>query len=176
MRGGWVVEGLMKKIGKIAGRERLYVETSVISFLTSRETRDLIVTARQQITRKWWEFVPVRYEAFISPYVIDEISQGDKAAAARRIKTVESLELLSVSREMETLSNEYFHKMVIPEKARYDSLHLACAVISGMDIIVSWNFKHIANPNTRRVLREINDKHGLVTPEISTPEEMMGDE
>ena len=108
-----------------AQKPSVYIESSVISYLTSKENRDLIVA------------------------------------------------LLPASDEISFLAKEYFRRMQIPDHAMYDSLHLACAVLNGIDIIVSWNFKHIANPTIRHILRTINDKLGYETPEITTPEELM---
>ena len=157
----------------ISIKKSIYIETSVISYLTAKPNRDLIITARQQITRNWWEDIRQKFEAYISTYVIDEISQGDTLASKSRLQAIYGFNLLPASGEIENLAKQYFKKMKIPEHAMYDCLHLACGVLNGMDIIVSWNFKHIANPVIRQVLREINQKLGFETPEITTPEELI---
>ena len=154
-------------------KKSIYIETSVISYLTAKSNRDLIITARQQITRNWWEDITKKFESYISTYVIDEISQGDTLASKSRLQAIDGLNILQASVEIERLSKLYLKKMRIPDHAIYDCLHLACGVLNGVDIIVSWNFKHIANPNIRHILREINTKLGYETPEITTPEELM---
>jgi hypothetical protein len=154
-------------------KQSIYVESSVISYLTAKENRDLVIAARQKMTRNWWKGTANSGELFISTYVIDEISQGDSSASEIRLKTIKNCNLLPASDEISFLAKEYFRRMQIPDHAMYDSLHLACAVLNGIDIIVSWNFKHIANPTIRHILREINDKLGYETPEITTPEELM---
>jgi hypothetical protein len=156
-----------------ARKQSIYIESSVISYLTAKENRDLIIAARQKITRNWWKRIADSAELFISTYVIDEIAQGDSSASEIRLKAIKNCNVLPASDEITFLSKEYFRRMQIPDHAMYDSLHLACAVLNGIDIIVSWNFKHIANPTIRHILRTINDKLGYETPEITTPEELM---
>jgi hypothetical protein len=158
---------------QMAQNQSIYIESSVISYLTAKENRDLIIAARQKITRNWWKRIANSAELFVSTYVIDEISQGDSSASEIRLKSIKNCNLLPASDEISFLAKDYFKRMQIPDHAMYDSLHLACAVLNGIDIIVSWNFKHIANPTIRHILREINDKLGYETPEITTPEELM---
>lgn len=154
-------------------RQRIYVETSVISLFTARMSNDLIKAARLKLTQMWWETVLPKYECVISPYVLQEIRNGDKDAAEKRVAASAGFGVLSSSEFAEELAQEYFRKSGIPKKSLLDCYHLAIAATSGVDFIVSWNFKHIANPAIRKVFREINDRHDLVSPEISTPEEML---
>jgi hypothetical protein len=125
------------------------------------------------MTQEWWENVLPKYDCVISPYVIQEIRNGDKSAAAKRVAAATGFGVLASSDFAEELAQEYFRKSGIPKKSLLDCYHLAVAATSGVDFIVSWNFKHIANPTIRKVFREINDRHDLVSPEISTPEEML---
>jgi hypothetical protein len=82
-------------------KRRIYVETSVISYLTARASNDSIKTACQQITRLWWDAGRVAVSAFISPYVVEEASAGDpqaaKEAGAAQIAVAVSLTGLTVS-------------------------------------------------------------------------------
>lgn len=155
-------------------KERIYIETSVISVYTARLSNDLIKAARQKITQEWWEQIVPKYECVISPYVLQEIRSGDQGAASKRIEASNTFGLLSTNAFTEELAQEYFRKSGIPKKSLLDCFHLAIAATSGVDFIVSWNFKHIANPTIRKIFRNINDDHNLVSPEISTPEEMLG--
>lgn len=155
-------------------RQIIYVETTVISLYTARMSNDLIKAARLQLTQEWWETILPNYDCVISPYVIQEIRNGDKSAAEKRLTVSMGFGVLATSDFTEELAQEYFKKSGIPKKSLLDCYHLASAATSGVDFIVSWNFKHIANPSIRKIFREINDKHNLVSPEISTPEEMLG--
>ena len=153
-------------------KEKVYVETSVISYFTGRKTKDVIISARQKLTKIWWETISNKYEAFISPYVIEEISKGNEKFSEKRLNAVKSFDVLSSSPEIEELAEEYFKKLKIPEKAFFDCNHLACAVISGMDIIVSWNFKHIVNFDKIRLYNSVNLKHGYRIIEIRNPRDL----
>lgn len=59
----------------------VYIETTIISYLTARPSRDLIVAGHQQITAEWWEDVRPKVDCFVSPFVIQEASRGDSEMA-----------------------------------------------------------------------------------------------
>jgi hypothetical protein len=151
----------------------VYLETTIISYRTARPNRDLIVAAHQQITHQWWEKVFHRVECFISPFVIEEASKGDKKAAQLRLELISSLPVLEVYPEIQKMADKYFDALKIPDKARTDTYHLAVATWHEMDYILSWNCNHIVNGRTRRVVEKINTKLGYRTPMICTPEELM---
>ena len=161
------------------GQEELptvYIETSVISYLTSRPSRDLLVAAEQQVTRDWWERALPRFRPFISPLVVWEVGRGDPAAAGQRQAVIVAFEVLGVPNEAVVLAEAYMDALRIPPKARFDAYHLAIASWHGMDFLVSWNCKHIANGRVRRILEELNNGRGVRTPEICTPLELMENE
>jgi len=151
----------------------VYIETSVISYLTAKPSRDLVIAAHQQITLEWWETAMPNYEVFISPIVLDEASKGDLKAAGLRLEKISTLPLLEVVREVHDLAESYFTRIEIPEKARADAYHIALAAWHGIDYLVSWNCTHIANGRIRMVVEEINSERGIRTPVICTPEELM---
>jgi hypothetical protein len=151
----------------------VYIETSVISYLTARPSRDLIIAAQQQITRDWWSAGLPNFEAFISPVVLEEISKGDSQAAQRRLEQVAAFPVLEVPAEVLALAEVYFNALQIPETARLDSYHLALAAWHGLDFMVSWNCTHIVSGRVRRTMEVINSEFGLRTPVICTPPELM---
>ena len=157
----------------VAMKKTVYIETTVISYLTARPSRDLIVAGHQQITRDWWESALPKLHGYISPFVQDEISGGDTEAVKLRVQVSKKLSVLEITPEVWTLADIYFRGLDIPAKARTDSLHLAVATVHGMDYIVSWNCSHIANGRTISRIDEINRVHGIGTPVICTPEELM---
>lgn len=65
--------------------QRLYVETTVISYLAARTSRDVIIKAHQEVTRAWWLKRRKDFEMMVSDVVLEELGRGDKAAAARRL-------------------------------------------------------------------------------------------
>jgi len=159
---------------KVKEKKSLYIETSVVSFLTARPSRDIITAAYQQITREWWEFEIRKYSCYISDFVLAEITKGDPKAAVLRQKVVAGFPQLSLTPLVRTLVHEYEKVLAIPRSARLDLFHIAISVANGMDYIVSWNFKHIANAFIREKLQEVNYKLSLRTPTICTPEELTG--
>ena len=134
-------------------KERVYIETSVISYYTSQLSRDLIVAGHQQITQEWWNRQILRYEPYVSEVVLEEISRGDKFAAQSRLKAVEGFSSLAVTPEVIKLAQEYYAALELPDKARLDAVHLALAVEHGMDFLVSWNFIHIVGARPRGIIQ-----------------------
>jgi predicted nucleic acid-binding protein len=151
----------------------VYIETSVISYLTAQVSRDLVVAAHQQLTAEWWEQALPHFKAFVSSAVLEEISKGDPDAAAKRMKAVASFGVLEISPEVRELAEQYFSAIDLPEKARADAYHLALAVWHEMDYIVTWNCTHIAGGKTKLIVQQINALRGIASPVICTPEELM---
>lgn len=151
----------------------VYIESSIISYLAARPSRDLIVAAHQQVTFDWWQNVRGRVECFISPFVLDEIKQGDPEAAQKRMALAEMLSVLKVDEGAKELASLYFQALDIPKKAEIDCFHLAMAVWNRLDCLLSWNCKHIANIRIIQALKKINREYRLPTPVIGTPENYM---
>ncbi len=154
-------------------KPKVYIETTVISYLTAKPSRDLIIAAHQQLTYDWWEDALPKFEGYISPVVLEEISRGDKLASKLRREKVAGFSLLEVLPEVQKLAESYFSAISLPEKARADSYHLALSTWHGMDFVVSWNCTHIVSGQVKKIIEEINSVHGIRTPVICTPEELM---
>jgi hypothetical protein len=151
----------------------LYLETSVISYYTARPSRDVVFAGHQAVTIQWWESDLPKFSPCISQVVVDEIAKGDPIAAAKRLATVANMENLDLTLEIRSLSIEYFHEIGLPENARADATHLAVAAWHGVDYLTTWNCRHIASPRVRKIVRQINEAHGLASPAICTPEELL---
>lgn len=154
-------------------KPKVYIETTVVSYYTSHTSRDLIIAGHQQITQQWWENYLQNCEPFISEIVHNEISHGDKEAAAKRIQAVHKFSFLTISKEVLNLAQLYYSELDLPEKARLDAVHLALGVYHGMDFLVSWNFAHISGARPRQIVERINYQKDIKTPIICTPEELM---
>ena len=150
-----------------------YIETTVVSYLTAKPTRDLLVAGHQTITVEWWENDLPKFRPVISSVVLDEISAGDPDATARRLSTVRGMELLAITEEVRDLAARYYEAIRLPETARADALHLALATSHGTDYMITWNCKHIASGRTRMFVQKVNDSLGIATPVICTPEELL---
>jgi predicted nucleic acid-binding protein len=151
---------------------KLYVETSVISYLTARASRDAISLGHQQLTREWWERARVEFELFASRLVVAEAEVGDAAAAAARLAVLEPITLLAETAESRELARKLLVAGGLPSKAASDALHIGIAAVHGMDYLVTWNCKHIANARMTRFVVETCRSAGYEPPIICTPEEL----
>jgi len=155
-------------------RPKIYLETSIISYLTGRRSKDLIVAAHQELTHEWWEMRKNKFTPFVSQLVIREIKAGDKEAAQERLHLIARLPALVLSDEARNLALVFLQKKIVPRKAVEDALHIAVATINGMDYLVTWNCKHIANAEIRSAINRVCIESGFGPPVICTPEELMG--
>lgn len=151
----------------------VYIESSVISYLTSRPSNDPIKSAWQKVTKQWWESGLSRVTGCLSPFVVEEISAGDAQAAKERIDMVRELVMLDTNVEIEALADYLLLGGGLPQKARFDALHIACAAYHEVNIVLTWNFKHIANPVQLPVMRGLCAAKGYRLPELVSPLELL---
>jgi hypothetical protein len=156
-------------------KPRLYLETTVPSYLTSWPSRDLIIAAHQQITKDWWELRRGAFQIYISQFVLDEARAGDPLPAGQRLRVLQSLPLLDITPEVAELTSGILASGKIPRKAATDAAHIAIAAVHGMDFLLTWNCAHIANAATVKAIASICREHGCECPVICTPEELLGE-
>jgi predicted nucleic acid-binding protein len=154
-------------------RSKLYVETSVISYLTARPGRDLIAAAHQELTREWWQRAESEFDLYASRLVVAEAQLGDPDAAAARLLALEPITLLSETAESRALASKLLAAGGLPKKAASDALHIAVATVHGMDYLVTWNCKHIANARMLRFVTQTCRAANFEPPVICTPEELL---
>ena len=152
--------------------ETVYIESTIISYLVSRPSRDIIVVARQDLTRQWWDHFKPSYECVISQVVLDEIAAGNPEVAALRLARVEDLPILAVDPACVALASQYLGRGFVPESEVRDAFHIALAVIGKADYLLTWNCKHIANAHAVKQLRKFTESQGHEFPHICTPEEL----
>lgn len=153
-------------------KSKVYLETTIVSYLTAEPTRDVVQAAHQQLTREWWDR-RARFDLFVSQTVITEASGGNAEAASRRLAALEGVPSLAVSAEAVDLAAQFVRAQAMPEKAAVDALHCATAVVNGMDYVVTWNCTHIANAAIREKIERTCREAGFEPPIICTPEELM---
>jgi hypothetical protein len=151
---------------------KLYIETSVVSYLTAQGSRDLVLAAHQEVTRTWWASRD-GYDLYVSQFVLDEAAAGDSEAAGRRLEVLREMPLLNASTEVLALARRLLAERGMPAKARIDALHVATAAVHGMDYLLSWNCKHIANATLRTRIESICRTAGFEPPVICTPLELV---
>lgn len=154
------------------GKPAIYVETSVVSYLVARPSRDLIVAAHQQLTIEWWQDERRNYDLFVSQLVIDEARAGDPETAAKRIAAIEDLPLLAINDEAVHLAQSLIKAHAVPKKAAQDALHISLACAGGVDYLLTWNCRHIANAKMRSAIEKTCRSAGYASPIICTPEEL----
>jgi predicted nucleic acid-binding protein len=154
--------------------ETVYIETSIIGYLTARFSNNLILMANVEATREWWDRRN-QFDLYISQVVLDEIARGDGEIAAKRLKLLFDFPLLAISEDAQSLAAEFLSKSNLPLKASDDALHIAVATVYGLDYLLTWNCKHIANGQSQKKLAQISFDAGYEMPTICTPYELMGD-
>jgi hypothetical protein len=155
-------------------KPKLYLETTIPSYLLSRPNRDLIIAGHQQITREWWDARRTAFDMYVSQFVIDEVSAGDTQAAGERIKLIRGLPRLGITHKVNALANGLLAIGVIPKRAAIDAAHIAIAAAHAMDFLMTWNCTHLANATIAKSVASVCGQHGCECPVICTPEELMG--
>ena len=155
---------------------RVYIETSIVSYVRQRPSGLVVAAARQILTRRWWDDERKNYELVTSQYVIDEAADGDPHLAQERLHLLDDIPLLQLGPDIDAVANEIMSRAILPPKAQVDALHIATAAHHRIDYLLTWNCTHIANarilPRIQRALVHM----GCWVPIICTPEEMLDDD
>ncbi len=151
----------------------VYLETSVISYLAANPSSDLIIAAHQKLTHDWWLHHRRKFALAISPVVEKEISLGDEKMARKRIDLIKGIRLLAVTPETDKLAEILVKKGPLPRTADVDAIHISLAAVHGIEYLLSWNCKHIANVFIQKDLTRIIQSQGYECPVLCTPESML---
>jgi hypothetical protein len=154
-------------------KPKVYIETTIPSYLAARPTRDLIVAAHQEITRQWWLERRDRFDLFISQFVISEAGGGDREAAQERLRLLDGIAILEVSDKVTSLAELLIARSVVPPRAAADAAHIAVAAVHGMDFLMTWNCAHLANAMMVAQIAEACSAAGCTCPVICTPEALL---
>ena len=152
---------------------KAYLESSVISYLAARESRDPIVAAHQQLTRDWWNRRRGEFDLYVSVEVLNEIRRGDPEAAKVRLSHVGLLPVLETDQQARELAARILAASALPAKAAADAMHIAIATVNGMEFLLTWNCTHIANAAIRSDIEDVCRAQGYEPPVICTPEELL---
>jgi hypothetical protein len=140
--------------------------------VVARPARDLLQAGRQQITRDWWNLKRSKHELFTSQLDLIEIGYGERQMAELRLRLLEGLPLLETTEEARELTRSIMRSGLLPAKAEGDALHIALATLHKMDILLTWNCRHIANGFIQARMRQCLATSGFNAPTICTPEEL----
>jgi hypothetical protein len=155
-------------------KKTVYIETSIISYLTARASSDLLAAAWQKVTIDWWDTQRGHFDLFVSDLVIEEAGRGNDLAAARRLKALAGIPLLAITDEVLAFSEALIRAGAISKKAIGDSLHVALSAVHGIDYLPTWNYRHIDNAEAKPIIRRACIENRYEYPEICTPQELMG--
>ena len=153
--------------------KRIYIETTIPSYLAAWPSRDLLQAARQQITHDWWNNERHNFGLCISQIVLDEAAAGDADAAKRRMPFLNGIPLLQLTEAVNDVAEAIMGSRLLPLATR-DAGHIAVSSVHNVDILLTWNCQHIANAAIMKELGEIVSRCGYKMPILCTPEELLG--
>lgn len=154
--------------------QSVYIETSIVSYLVARPSRDVVAAARQQLTHEWWNAHRSGFSVWASELVLEEAGRGDAGAARQRVDALADIPLLPLTPDVDRVAAALLKGAALPEQAAADAAHIALATVHGVGYLLTWNCKHIANPFIQRSVQRISAEAGFVAPVVCTPEEFVG--
>jgi len=155
-------------------KSNIYIETTIPSVITAQPSFNIGTLYRQQVTQFFWENERHKYNLYISNYVVEECEKGDQEAANKRLNIIKGIPYLEINKDVKDLAREYYKLLNIPASAKTDSYHLAICVLNDIDLVLSWNLKHFGL-RSFLLMVEYNVKHGLHTPVLCNPGELLDD-
>lgn len=153
--------------------QRVYIETTFVSYLTARPSRDVVIAGHQQVTHEWWDTRRAHYELCASQLVLQEAAAGDPQAAQERLEVLQAMTFLETTTAALALAKELVRAGALPAKAADDALHIAIAATQGVPYLLTWNCRHMANAAMRPLIESVCTRNGLKAPIICTPEELL---
>lgn len=150
----------------------VYIETTVVSLLTARPSRDVVGMAHQMITRDWWTLDRPKFDLYTSDFTLAEAAAGDPSASAERLEALRDIPLLEVATPVTALSEQLALALALPPRARIDAAHVAVAAVNGMEFLLTWNCRHLANLALADKIERACEAAGFVAPRIVTPEQL----
>ena len=150
-----------------------YIETTIPSYYVARTSLNLLQASRQASTRMWWDGGCSGFDLFTSLEVIDEAGEGEEEMAGMRLALLNKTTRLEITDDVGSLATRLVASGLVPDKAASDAIHIAVASVHGMNYLVTWNFKHIANPFTQERLRTTIHESGFQMPVMCSPDELL---
>ena len=154
-------------------RASVYVDTSIVSYLTARPSRDLVIAAQQTMTQEWWRDARQRFVLVASELVLSEAAAGDASAARARLEALEGVRRLVTTEESSLLTRRLLELGVFPHEASADAAHVGIATVHGVDYLLTWNLRHIASAPVRARIERACRGAGYEPAIICTPHELM---
>ena len=157
-------------------RLKVYLETSFVSYLTGRPTTREPIASWQAASRQWWAAVAPSCDLFVSDYVQEEAQQGNADQVVQRMEVLRGIPNLVVKEtRIGEIAKMLIQEHALPENETMDAYHIATAAFFDMDVLLTWNCKHIANEFTLPKTYLLLNKMGVKPPVIITPKRFMED-
>ncbi len=153
-------------------KSRVYIETTIVSYLTAWRSPQLVMAAHQEATRQWWDDERRHFDLFVSEAVLEEASAGDPEAAQKWLAAIQGIPEVRITDDVRNLAKALLKHGQLPSKASLDALHIATATMNGMDFLLTWNCRHIANATLQKSMRKVCESSGLILPILCTPLEL----
>ena len=151
----------------------VYIETTVVSYLVARPSRDAIMAERQRQTRAWWENRRGGYALFVSGATVSEALRGELLMARRRAAVLHGIPLLVTRPDVTALGKALVERGPLPSSAESDAYHIAFAAVYRLTYLLTWNCRHIANPRMFSTIERVCREHGVMLPALCTPDELL---
>lgn len=152
---------------------RLYLETTIPSYLVARRSALARISTDQQTTQDWWDFRRHEYELFVSAVVMREAARGDAEFAGKRLAVLAGIPLLADTPESDALAGRLLMGDIIPPAAAPDAFHIALAAVHRMEYLLTWNCAHIHNLKLERRIAAACQSLGCECPLICSPAELL---
>ena len=157
----------------IVRKPKVYIETTVVSYLAARPSRDAIIAACQRATQGFWYEHSDRFELVISPTVISEIRRGNTEAVQHRLNLVSDITRLPMSDAISNLTQNLLDTGALPRNAETDAIHIAIAAVHNIEYLATWNYKHIRNMHKRHHIEQVCRDNDFRPAIICTPAELI---
>lgn len=151
----------------------VYIETSIVSYLVARPSRDTVTAERQRQTREWWAKRRGWFRLLTSEVVDSEVVCGEPGMARRRMEALRGLPRLMVDDEADELTKALIARGPLPPSAQSDAYHISLATVNRIGILLTWNCRHIANPRMYAAITKVCQDHGYEPPVLCTPNDLL---
>lgn len=155
-------------------RETVFIETTIPSYLVAKESADPTIETFRTLTHMWWDEQKYQFDTVTSRLVLEECTLGDPTYAQLRREIMAPIPILTDLPEAQSFAKILQRALNIPDRAKADALHIAIAAAHGIQFLLTWNCKHLANPRLSGKIGELCTKAGFVAPIICTPNLMLG--
>jgi len=151
----------------------VYFDTTVVSYLTAKRSRNLQIAEQQQMTHDWWNVQRINYELCCSQLTREEAALGDPDYARRRLELLQTMKQVPITDTALAIAEDLIKEGALPAKAEDDAVHIATAIVNQITYLLTWNCQHLANPQMQKKTAEVCAAHGLTPTTICTPKQLM---